>query len=838
MKKNLKFLSGVLMTFLLAVGVFAGCGNKISIEIMSVDNIYEVKPGDSVAFDANVKNAKEEDVVFSVVSGAGVFEGKILKVNTDAEVGSVIKVVGSVGGGTSKEVSLSVVDLVPSSIKINFVDGRQQAKIAKSENSKITLGVSYTPSYATVKDYTFEITEGVEIVSRNGNEFALTNKANIGDKFKVKATLNGHADISDEIEIEVVDALKIEKAIANNVNYFVKTMGEQYIEVKAYNGADGLVPTTNTDFEYVSKNPEIATVNALGKITALGHGMAEVEIRKAGESEIITTCKVYVMITPESLNFENVSTLIHDKSEMFYGKGEKLNLEINAKNSGYKTCATKLKYEFNLLDSNGQIIKSGDDVAVLTEEGIEFKQNGKVEVVVTSDTSLNRYRTKDEKSITLIVNVNDGVNIRKASELRTAGESEKYTVYNILSDLNLTPSDNFNLNSDYSTAGVQSCMFYGDTTIYGNGYKIDSSTLPQSVSDGHAHLLDFRSKRDNSGNANVVYSVKLYDLEVKGGGNVGTIAEGKVYYNNDKSKPMELDNKNYFKHTYHRGIVINYGSDYNSIATEGKKICKDLVMSNVSVSGFSVGMRISHAVDALITDCKVEQCFNNGIESDQNMITFHNITLGQVGAFGVEITPDDMANKDTDQIRGTAGLNYDQTATVNYTGYINSTNYNNGASTIYMYGIGQSLKGAGFDSISDVIAAIVGGTAQAIATDSVEAQTLLKNVAYNCLSKSHAEGGDINYFQLIFVDTSEVKTWDKANKIYDQTGNRKFVNYPVSSNMINMQDLMIIFAQKYVQDGSSWQGYKQYQYIILDLLSMGQAILVNQAYDPNFTSNK
>ena len=132
----------------------------------------------------------------------------------------------------------------------------------------------------------------------------------------------------------------------------------------------------------------------------------------------------------------------------------------------------------------------------------------------------------------------------------------------------------------------------------------------------------------------------------------------------------------------------------------------------------------------------------------------------------------------------------------------------------------------------------MGGTAQAIATDSVEAQTLLKNVAYNCLSKSHAEGGDINYFQLIFVDTSEVKTWDKANKIYDQTGNRKFVNYPVSSNMINMQDLMIIFAQKYVQDGSSWQGYKQYQYIILDLLSMGQAILVNQAYDPNFTSNK
>ncbi len=837
MKKNLKFLSGVLMTFLLAVGVFAGCGNKVSIEIMSNDNIYEVKPGDSVTFDANVKNAKKEDVVFSVVSGAGVFEGKVLKVNTDAEVGSVIKVVGSVGGGTSKEVSLAVVDLVPSSIKINFADGRQQAKIAKTENSKITLGVSYNPSYATVKDYTFEITEGIEIVSRNGNEFALTDKANVGDKFKVKATLNGHTDISDEIEIEVVDALKIEKAIANNINYFVKTMGEQYIEVKAYNGADGLVPTTNTDFEYTSKNTDVATVNSQGKITAVGHGVAEIEIRKAGESEVITTCKVYVMITPESLNLEKVSTLIHDKSEMSYGKSEKLNLNIKATNSSYATCATKLKYEFNLLDINNQITKSGDEVAVLTEQGIEFKQNGKVEVVVTSDSSLNRYRTKDEKSISLIVNVNDGVNIRKASELKTAAESGRHTVYNILSDICLTENDNFNIGSDYNTAGVQGCVFYGETIINGNGYKVDSSTLPQSVADGNAHLLDFRAKREGSGNADVIYSVKLYDLEVRGGGNVGVIADQKIYYNNDKKDLMELDDKNYFKHTYHRGIVVNYGSDYNRIATEGKKICKDLVMSNVSVSGFSVGMRISHAVDALITDCKVEQCFNNGIESDQNMITFHNITLGQVGAFGVEITPDDMANKENDNIRGTAGLNYDQTATVNYTGYINSTNYNNGASTMYMYGIGQSLKGAGYSSIGDVIAAIVGGTAQAITSDST-AQAKLKDVAYNCLSRSHKEGGDINYFQLIFVDTSEVKTWKKANQIYDQTGNRKFVNYPVSSNMINMQDLLVTYATKYSTDGSDWQGYKQYQYIILDLMSMGQAILVNQAYDPNYTPSK
>lgn len=99
MKKNQKIVSGILMSFLLAVGVLAGCGNKVSVEIMPVDNIYEVKPGDSVTFDAKVKNADKEDVEYSVKSGAGVFEGKVLKVNTDATVGSLIKVIGHVRGG-------------------------------------------------------------------------------------------------------------------------------------------------------------------------------------------------------------------------------------------------------------------------------------------------------------------------------------------------------------------------------------------------------------------------------------------------------------------------------------------------------------------------------------------------------------------------------------------------------------------------------------------------------------------------------------------------------------------------------------------------------------------
>ncbi len=697
----------------------------------------------------------------------------------------------------------------------------------------MTLGVSYNPSYATVKDYTFSIVEGEDIVTRNGNEFTLNSNAEVGDTFKVRATLNGHNDIYAEKTITVVTALQIETAIASNINYDTKNNAQPTIDVTAYNSTEGSLNTTARDFEYVSKNPEIATVDADGKVTAHGHGKAEVEIRVAGTNNVITTCDVYVMVVPEQIKVNNVKNDI-----LAYGKSEKLVLEIATSNSDYATCASNVDYTFELLNDEGAVTETGATVAENTTTGIEFKKTGKVRVTITSDSSLNDATIQNECQKVITVNVNDGINIRTAHELRLAANSGNHTVYNIINDLILSDTDNFNLNcATYSTSGVEACTFYGNTTINGNGYKISAFSLPLTESSKKDSFLQFNASRDTT--QDTVFSVKIYDLEVLGCGNVGDISTGKFYYQGDSTKgEIHPNEKGYFEHTYYRGININGDADANdyfdSTKTKGKLVCKDIEISNVKVSGFSVGLIIRHGVNALVSDCTIDQCSTNGIESDQNQITFHNLTIGQVGAFGLEITPDDMLNQDSANPTGSAGLEYNETPTAAFTGYIHSNNYNSGASTIYMYGLSQKLG----MSVPNLISAITGGTIEAIlkndAFKSLDQSTKdvlsgsMNTVADTCLKNS---AGDMNFFELIYID---VASGSYANYATKGNTENKFCEYTKTDNMITLTQLLINVAQNKATQGSDWLGYKDYQYIIVDLdtgsANMGQAILVNQAY--------
>lgn len=698
----------------------------------------------------------------------------------------------------------------------------------------MTLGVSYNPSYATVKDYTFSIVEGGDIVTQDGNEFTLNSNAEVGDTFKVRATLNGHSDIYAEKEITVVTSLQIENAIASTINYDTKNHAQPTIEVEAYDNDGEKLDTSARDFEYISKNPEIATVDADGKVTAHGHGKAEVEIRVAGTNKKLTDCDVYVMVVPAQIQVNNIKN-----DTLAYGKSEKLVLDVATSNSDYTTCASNVDYTFELLNEEGAVTETGATVAENTTTGIEFKKTGKVRVTITSDSSLNDAIIQNECQKVVTVNVNDGINIRTAHALRLAAESGNHTTYNIINDLILSETDNFNLNcASYSTDGVQACTFYGNTTINGNGYKISAFSLPLTESSNKDSFLQFNANRDNTQDA--VFSVKLYDLEVLGCGNVGDITTAKFYYQGDKSKgEIHPNEKGYFENTYYRGININGNADANDNlkGTKGKLVCKDIVISNVKVSGFSVGLIIRHGVNALVSDCTIDQCSTNGIESDQNQITFHNLTIGQVGAFGLEITPDDMLGQDTDNPTGSAGLDYNETPTAEFTGYINSSNYNSGVSTIYMYGLSQQLK----MSVPNLISAITGGTIQTIlANDAFKsldqsAKTQLSGsmsaVADTCLKNSD---GDMNFFELIYID---VANGSYANYATKGNTENKFCAYTKTENMINLTDLLINVAQSKATQGSDWLGYKNYQYIIVDLdtgsANMGQTILVNQAYvDP------
>ena len=156
------------------------------------------------------------------------------------------------------------------------------------------------------------------------------------------------------------------------------------------------------------------------------------------------------------------------------------------------------------------------------------------------------------------------------------------------------------------------------------------------------------------------------------------------------------------------------------------------------------------------------------------------------------------------------------------------------------------------------------GNIQAIAgtgNENLEAQLRLLKVSYKVMRNYDRENKNIDliqnleelnsYFQdksislylLIFVNKGDGMIYDGGNTnsekplspthIYNEG---KFLEFPDNtSNMINLSYLLSM-----VKANPNWDEYKAYQYIQMDLNTgdmmgnIGQVILVNQAYDPNY----
>ena len=250
---------------------------------------------------------------------------------------------------------------------------------------------------------------------------------------------------------------------------------------------------------------------------------------------------------------------------------------------------------------------------------------------------------------------------------------------NILSDIYLDKDNNLGIvgGSKYSPLYLK-----GDRKINGNGYMISSQRLPLLTSNTTGNDMLYFIQLTN----NTPFSVEVNNLEVVGCGGVNGLYNGEV--SEDMGKKIISENGNYVN-TYRRAIRLQ-GNEYKNIDTMGKSYIKSAILNNVKVSGFNTGLRIEHVVDGYLNDIVVNNCFANGIESNQNIMTINNLTVGQVGAFAIEMTPDDIANLSTNP-SGTAGKNYNETSTLTMTGSINSNNYNNGGSTPYMTGITARL---------------------------------------------------------------------------------------------------------------------------------------------------
>lgn len=832
MKRAKNFwLVGVLCVMLCGFAFLSGgCGKKKTIEIYQPENIYEIVPGGELQFNVKLENLNEEDVEYAVEAGdATISETGLLTVDTEAEVASIISVFAKAGDVKSNVVNINVVDLKPQAITLT------------GDNNKIAIGgsvnfdVNYTPAYATIKAYSLAIVGGTgqEYVQLNNKVLTIKSGVNeddiIGKTVEVKATLTADTTITSTYTVTIVEAGSVESIVASTINYNVAKDANKYMQVSAYNGAGYKLDTDLTDFTFSSSNENIAYVDNNGKISPKGHGKAVITVTAANGKT--TTCDVFVMVPPTSMEFNNLSALIVDKKEMSYSKVDalKLNVEFEV-GSQYKSCATDVNYDFYLLNDELEVVATGDDVATVSDNGITFKTTGKVKVVVSSNSSLNNNKTSNwEKELELIVNVNEGINIDTVQEFKAYAEQTENIVANVNADLYLTADDNFGANTNnYSTLHL-----YGDRVINGNGYVLSNSRLPliKTNDDGNegGDMLRF-----DPINLTTPFSLEIYDFSVIGCGSAQGLYNGELA-EHASDLVVNTSNGNYIR-TYSRGLRI-HGGDYEH--NETNAYVKKLILSNVEVTGFDAGIRIEHAVDALLTEVRVSNCFGNGIESSQNIMTLNNITIGQVGAFAIELTPDDMAGKDTNAPHGTSGKNYDQTNQITLTGTIDCNNYNNGASTPYM----QAFQYAGNDLVD--IVDLIGQFAIANTTSNSALQAQLTTLYNQCLKADKDNNGSLeslNLYLLIFVDTTSgdfQKYLDKGNK------EGAFAKYYFDSSlgdMINMTDVLKNYADAY-NNSQTYEGYKQFKYICVDLDAtplgvgnLGQVILVNEAYDPNYSA--
>ena len=831
MKRAKNFwLVGVLCVMLCGFAFLSGgCGKKKTIEIYQPENIYEIVPGGELQFNVKLENLNEEDVEYAVEAGdATISETGLLTVDTEAEVSSIISVFAKAGDVKSNVVNINVVDLKPQAITLT------------GDNNKMAIGgsvnfdVNYTPAYATIKAYSLAIVGGTgqEYVQLNNKVLTIKSDVNeddiIGKTVEVKATLTADTSITSTYTVTIVEAGSVDSIVASTINYNVAKDANKYMQVSAYNGAGYRLDTDLTDFTFSSSNENIAYVDNNGKISPKGHGKAVITVTAANGKT--TTCDVFVMVPPTSMEFNNLSALIVDKKEMSYSKVDalKLNVEFEV-GSQYKSCATDVNYDFYLLNDELEVVATGDDVATVSDNGIIFKTTGKVKVVVSSNSSLNNNKTSNwEKELELIVNVNEGINIDTVQEFKAYAEQTENIVANVNADLYLTATDNFGANTNnYSTLHL-----YGDRVINGNGYVLSNSRLPliKTNDDGNegGDMLRF-----DPINLTTPYSLEIYDFSVIGCGSAQGLYNGELA-EHASDLVVNTSNGNYIR-TYRRGLRI-HGGDYEN--NETNAYVKKLILSNVEVTGFDAGIRIEHAVDALLTEVRISNCFGNGIESSQNIMTLNNITIGQVGAFAIELTPDDMADKDTTAPHGTAGKNYDQTNQITLTGTIDCNNYNNGASTPYM----QAFQYGGY-TLVDIVDLIGQGIIGAI-TDNSTLQSQLTTLYNTCAKADKDNNGareSLNLYLLIFVNTTEGDFLQYATKGNTEGAFAKYYFDSSLGDMINMQDILVNYATAWA-DGQTYDGYKQFKYICLDLNTgnlagnIGQVILVNEAYDPNYSA--
>ena len=793
MKKTLKYLS-LLTLLIIAFSALASCGGQTGgtttispTSITASQATDNVLPGQSALLQKTVTPSNANaTIVWTITEGAGAagISGDVLVVNSDAAIGTVIKVQAVCGTVVSNELTFTV------GYAITGITASAIGSTSLNKGATGALNAFVTPSNASAT-YTWVIVEGSSYatIAANSNIIVIHEDAPTGATIKVRAVY-GEIESNDVVFTVLPSQDEIQDELDKN-SYFISLSEDSLVvdkkgssaptlSAEVYNRKGELIENMPLSMSVI-KGAEFLSITQNGAdcyFTALGHGKATVEVKIAG-TDIVETADVTVIVPPEAIQLPEVfgerNKIQYAFSLLNHTTGAAESLPFVPTILGTNVC-TDLSFTF--AHESGA---TGDEVAVYENGAITFKMTGKVIVTVSSASG-----SKTEAKVSYTFNINDGYNVYTYAQLQQLMKSSAYngqqinivvlekpdgSATNYIYGYELVPPTALKPHSEQSVYEILKGDAAAGTTgnrliaankslyINGNSHKINLSQMRVftydeyvvycNTYDGDVSLPNCHSilsaepwvsagpKEDTSMNGKV-YKVNLYNLEVVGNSPIDY--DLSLYAGKSKASVVGAFTRGINVGTYDYGVKYYIDAD------------------NLTASSIDVGMGFLGIVgNGKVSNIYAYNCYSTGVAVRSSIITLENLKFGPCGATGIE-----LAAEECDK----AGLksNEDQHVTISGT-FDASQNLNSGNTNYFNnYDVGGA-------TIPDIIAANVAEVHNAYGG----------SAGLGDLAVSHVknENGEFIFGALIFMN---VKT---------KQPNTSEISYPayMEGGIINIEDL-------------------------------------------------
>lgn len=269
-------------------------------------------------------------------------------------------------------------DGVDVSVKVIPADSltAKETKITIGRKDSKTVGIDYTPVYATAEAVWTSENPAIATVDENGTITGVKGgdtkvTVQMGDK---KATIDVHVNVP--LESILIDRLEATINKGETIDLSVN-----------YNPED---TTDDRTITWSSNKPSVATVDENGVVTAIGAG--EATITATAFNGLKATCKVTVKAPLKSISLDKTEATIHR------GEDDSLKVTYNPTDT---TDSREIRWESDnkevaTVDANGNVHAVGIGTAKITAHGAN---NTSATCEITVDAPLKTISVKEETTI-------------------------------------------------------------------------------------------------------------------------------------------------------------------------------------------------------------------------------------------------------------------------------------------------------------------------------------------------------------------------------------------------------------------------------------------------------